>query len=81
MSSYFTHSLTTADFHHGSDYPSAVQGYPRQPPHYPAGGAPVNYSYNYGAAAAAQEKHFERPQECFLAKKITTFPLILTVRS
>ncbi|XP_022082122.1 homeobox protein Hox-A5-like [Acanthaster planci] len=53
MSSYFTHSLSTADFHHGSDYPSAatVQGYSRQAPHYPANSTPVNYSYSsYGAS-------------------------------
>ena len=48
MSSYFAHSLASADFHHGSDYPSAVQGFPGQAHHYSPPASSVNYSYNYG---------------------------------
>ena len=64
MSSYFAHSLSSAaaDFHHGSDYPSAaaVQGYSHQAPHYPTNSTPVNYSYNYGTQLDGSFYHMDR---------------------
>ena len=77
MSSYFAHSLAAsaaADFHNGgSDYPSAVQGFPGQAHHYSPPASSVNYSYNYGGHLEAAGNYY--PMDRTSSSLDSTVPL------